>query len=636
MKKLFTFIVFTICFITVVHAQTILIEDFESGTFPLDWSQETAATDGGWITGNSTDLSSSGFPIPAHTEMIASNDDACNCNKLNDILKTPSMDLSTYSNVLLSFDVFYAELAYDSYENATVEVSTDGGYSWSIVKDLTGLTAWRTENVYLGDYAGESDVMIAINYTDDGGWAYGIAVDNFEVYEAAPVVDVTLTSITTYQFQQVGDEAIIAGVITNNGTVPVTSFDITWSDGVMTYTDNITGINLNPFEAYSFEHSTAYTPASAITYDLDIEVANPNSTTDENIYDNTNIAKVSGCSYIPPKHVIAEEATGTWCGWCPRGAIFMDQMAEDYPDTFIGIAVHNSDPMEVTAYDAEVGSFPGFSGYPSVIADRNVIVDPSQLPDWYDTRIDDVVPVDVTIEATYDEASGEGTANVNAEFVTQLDNIDYRFNFILTEDNVTGSAGGYNQTNYYAGGAYGEMGGYEDLPASVPADQMVYNHVARYLAEDWDGTEESISENVVASDISSYTYTFEADEDWDLNQMHAIVIVTNAETGEILNAASVKLTVISSVNSIAGINDIDLYPNPASDFTNLMISLSETKNISINITDLNGKTVTEKNYGQLSGAVLLPINTVNYSAGIYIINIVAGDEHTALKLVIIE
>ena len=91
----------------------------------------------------------------------------------------------------------------------------------------------------------------------------------------------------------------------------------------------------------------------------------------------------------------------------------MDIMTEDFPEDFIGIAVHNSDPMEVTEYDNGVGAFPGSSGYPSVIIDRNEIVDPSQMPDVIDTRLADIAPVDMTIDLTYDEASHSISAGSN-------------------------------------------------------------------------------------------------------------------------------------------------------------------------------------------------------------------------------
>ena len=132
-------------------------------------------------------------------------------------------------------------------------------------------------------------------------------------------------------------------------------------------------------------HEVDYVPASAISYDIDVELSEPNGVVDPTPENNTKGSVVSGCSYIPPKHMVAEKQPVPECGWCPRGAVFMDIMTEDFPEDFIGIAVHNSDPMEVTEYDNGVGAFPGFHGYPSVIIDRNEVVDPSQMPDVIDT-----------------------------------------------------------------------------------------------------------------------------------------------------------------------------------------------------------------------------------------------------------
>lgn len=50
---------------------TIYAEDFEGGSVPANWSNITSATDGGWIVGDAATLSSSGFPIVAHTTIAA-------------------------------------------------------------------------------------------------------------------------------------------------------------------------------------------------------------------------------------------------------------------------------------------------------------------------------------------------------------------------------------------------------------------------------------------------------------------------------------------------------------------------------------------------------------------------------------
>jgi len=82
------------------------------------------------------------------------------------------------------------------------------------------------------------------------------------------------------------------------------------------------------------------------------------------------------------KMVVGEEGTGTWCQWCPRGAVYMDLYETNYSDFWAGVAVHNSDPMTVTEYDAGVGTLIG--GYPSALVDRCTDVDPSGMgPDFW-------------------------------------------------------------------------------------------------------------------------------------------------------------------------------------------------------------------------------------------------------------
>ena len=77
-----------------------------------------------------------------------------------------------------------------------------------------------------------------------------------------------------------------------------------------------------------------------------------------------NPATVYTVAYLTeyPKHKpLMEEYTGTWCGWCPRGMVAMEAMTEIYGDDFVGVAWHNSDPMQITnSYPNEVNGFPHF------------------------------------------------------------------------------------------------------------------------------------------------------------------------------------------------------------------------------------------------------------------------------------
>jgi hypothetical protein len=70
---------------------------------------------------------------------------------------------------------------------------------------------------------------------------------------------------------------------------------------------------------------------------------------------NTLSANATTLTSIPEKFTVGEEKTGSWCGWCPRGAVALAQM-ETTPN-FIGIAVHNADPMTISSYDGGIGTY---------------------------------------------------------------------------------------------------------------------------------------------------------------------------------------------------------------------------------------------------------------------------------------
>ena len=540
---------FTLCFLLLaalaVNAQTVILqENFEGTGTPSGWTQQTAATDGGWKFGTSSALSSSSFPIPNNgTKIAATNDDGCNCDKSNEYLILPAMDLSTYAAVAMKFDLFYYDAVYQgAQEHAYVAVSTDNGATWQDIETLPGADGWQNGYTFdLTAYAGMSSVMLGFHYADGGGWLYGWAIDNVSVF-APSDYDVAVVKLTVPRFKLFGTSVVIQGEVTNQGAQNLTSFDLVWSDGINNYTDQITGVDIPYLGAYAFEHSTPLSLPQAVSYNFSVWVDNPNGEVDADDTNNQIDGVVSGVTYIPAKKMYVEEATGTWCGWCPRGAEWMDWMAENHPDEFVGVAVHNADPMALTAWDDGVGNFPGFSGYPSVIVDRDAIYDPSDLGTILSDYVYRIAPVAPDIEASIDVATKTLTVTASAEFVTELENIDYRLNIGLTEDDVRGTAAGYNQTNYYSGAAapndpipnYGLDWDAEANP--VPAAIMVYNHVGRLLSNGWAGEAGSVPATVIAGDVATKVYTVSNfNTNWNPFNMHAIVMVLDNSNGKLLN-----------------------------------------------------------------------------------------------------
>ena len=128
MKQTLLSLFFTLLTAACLQAQVILSENFEGGSVPAGWTSQTLATDGGWKVGTASALSSQYWTVTANgsTRIAASNDDACNCDKSQDYLVTPPLDLSSVNAAVLSVDVFFqANVFQNATERLTIEVSTD-------------------------------------------------------------------------------------------------------------------------------------------------------------------------------------------------------------------------------------------------------------------------------------------------------------------------------------------------------------------------------------------------------------------------------------------------------------------------------------------------------------------------------
>ena len=219
-----------------------------------------------------------------------------------------------------------------------------------------------------------------------------------------------------------------------------------------------------------------------------------------------------------------------------------------------------------------------------------------------------------------DSASRDLTVDVSAEIFAALMPGDYRMNVVLTEDGVTGTGAGYAQVNAYAGGGAGPMGGYENLPSPVPAADMVYNHVARMLMGGFDGDAGSFPSDATNADVPTYQYTTTVPADWDVSNMHAVAMIIDVTSGgQILNSNSTSVNVVATVSAKDLYqNDLaKIYPNPFSDVTNIELTLTESENVTVEVMNAVGQRVAFKDYGQLTGELVLPFDGANLENGIY-------------------
>lgn len=439
----------------------------------------------------------------------------------------------------------------------------------------------------------------------------------------------------------VGSTRFPAVKVRNLGTGVINSFDISISqNGGAPVVKNVTGLTLASLANTIQTYTTPFTLVSGTNTFVCI-LSNVNGAgADGDSMDDTLTIVLNPVTPAAGKMVVAEEATGTWCQWCPRGAVYMDLMNTKYSGFIAPIAVHNGDPMVVTAYDTGIGALIG--GYPSALVDRLPEIDPSAIEGDFLTRIVIAPKAFVVNGANYNTTTR--VLNVSVTYTNQaILTGNYKAICVITEDDVTGTTG-YAQSNAYAGGGAGPMGGYELLPNPVPASQMVYDFVARFISPDFTGIPNAQGTTTGVGGVFTWNYTFTLPASYDDSQIHIVGMLVDP-TGKIENADYTTIAEAVTNGFVAGsgvgINDIasapdaqvSIYPNPSSSTASISLNLAKASDVQVAIYAVDGSLIGSKAYGELNGNLNLPVDMTPYTAGIYFVNVTIDGNTSVLKLV---
>lgn len=522
-------------------------------------------------------------------------------------------------------------------------------FNLRIEMDLTA-NIWELyiNNVSQGSFANPTGSigildLYPVNPTSEGGNnVSGFYVDDVS-YNYIPATLPAVNGGVTFVNQLggiAGQNADVKATIRNLGSNNITSFDIAYTYNGTPVVESVGPISLASLANYNHTFTTPVTIIAG-SNPLTVTISNVNGAgADANPSDDSKSITINPVVPAAGKIVLGEEATGTWCGWCPRGAVYMDYMADTYPGYWIGVAVHNNDPMVHAPYDSGLSPLIGGS-YPNSVVDRGPANDPSTMEQSFLQKI--IVPPTATITngATYNPTTRELNVSLTYDFQTAASG-NWRAICVLSEDGVTGTTSQYAQVNYYAGGGSGVMGGYEVLPNPVPASQMVYDHVGRSIVPDFSGLANSFPTSITSGSQHSVCFNFTLPASWDESKINIIGLL-RTPTGAIDNAASE--TIASAVsNGLAsctvGISedltneaDFNLFPNPTNGVTFIDITNNSNSAVSVNVMDINGKIVAQKNY-TINGTVKLPIVTDGLEKGIYIVTLTVGNSIQHQKLIV--
>ncbi|MFM2047938.1 MAG: hypothetical protein RI955_484 [Bacteroidota bacterium] len=638
MKKvlLFSFFVASLMASISANAQTIFSENFDGLTapnLPTNWTQ----WNGDALTVNSG-LSTYNFGTNAWVSrtftgstdgLMFSTSWYSAAGISNDWLISPSIT-GVVANSWLLFDAVSLDGNFpDAFQ---VKISTTGNnpatdFTSAAVLTVTAENStWTTHAIDLSAYVGQPIYIAIINNSND---KFVLALNNF-VVKVLPSDDLNFQAMTPgkseyLSYALVNGSVNVFGQVRNQGANTITSFDLKIDDGISVATFPQTP-SIAPYQTAII--NAQYTMPTVGMHPVKVWIELPNDVDHTN---DTLKSEFGGASFTPTHHIVFEEGTGTWCGWCPRGAVFMDSVHKANKNE-VFIAVHNStsDPMQILNYDNGLKALPGFNGFPSVVVDRAEVIDPSQMFTGYSDHIADFGVADLSFTAT--ESGNTITANVSANFAIDADAThDYRLAFVVTEDKVHGTTSNYDQHNYYSGTAAPSLSGagliWDNESDPVPAAKMNFDFVARSIdGNNFGGTPGSLPTTITHGSTYTHTFTYTIPTTVDSTKLRLAVLLISNKSNEAQNARVIDwVKKPSGFGSVIANKDftLNIYPNPTSNILNLGLEMNVTDNVSYTITNILGQTLSLENLGLLSNGSTTnhSVNVANLPSGNYILTV---------------
>jgi hypothetical protein len=620
----------------------IFSENFDSGTIPATFT----LTDVDGLTVNSNMSSyTAAFNAGAASDgnglekdCIRSTSWFTPAGQADDWIGTPAIIIPASTNsIVLEWNSMSLDPSY--LDGLQVYTSTIGATPADFLAGTQVYNSAAETNIWTANQVSlTADQTIYVGFRNNSTDQFALAIDDIVVRELLPD-DALMTTVNLVEFGTGGNETI-TGTITNNGSNDITSFDISYTvDSGASVNENFTQ-TVTSGNTYNYTLAAPLATVAGNTYSVEVTVTAANDADGSN---DMLAATHTALTSIPTKVVVGEENTGTWCGWCPRGDVGLSGMNTD--PNFIGIAVHNGDPMAVAAYDAGASTyFPSFSGFPNGAVDRVIGGDPSTFSTMNSQRSSAIVPCAVNnITAVFNQATGMIEVSADADFVGNVTG-DYRLSCVIVEDNIATTGNGWSQVNYYDGGGNGTLtdptSGFEWSTAGDPVAPTAfggYKHVAISLSnDDILGDAGSIVTNPT---VGTYNHVFTGvagsiANDQTFANVHAVVMIVNAATAEIVNAGISAISVVTSTEKIADAKfALTVFPNPTTDNANVTFSLETANNVKMEVYNAMGALVSTKNAGKLAvGNHTMAFDGTNLNAGFYFVNLTIGNNLITKKV----
>ncbi len=530
---------------------------------------------------------------------------------------------NTYYSTLLSGDAnLKIELLTDDYpEDTHWELSDSDGntiiasrpfvepyteYIYDLCIISTNCYVWEIFDAYGDGMSGNgtnigtfkvyyNNSLIAQN-PEDGNFGYKYRVSGIADGCIANNISITELNIPHYELPT---DIYIKGTVYNKGTDTLNSFKVKYI--IDDYTSPeilVSGISVANGESFDFTHTTPFNFTQEKTYNIHVNVMNPNNINDEDTTDNFLTHKIIINSDVLPKKQLIEHFNSSTNDACFNYTPELDAVLAENTDNYSLIRYQLDRPGAGDPYyisqSGNRADYYNLNIIPSVYRNGKYNMDYSQ--EVFDVYMQQKTIVELQIEASY--------YNFNVYIKVTISTID------SLEAGLTAHIAIIENTTTENTGSNGETEFYNVIMQMLPnSEGTILNSITPFNP-------------VECYESFNMSNTFVE----DMNDLSAVIFIQNSLTKEILQSTMVDIELAESIAQTKNSGYL-IYPNPFNDIITIE-NLTGTSNIIIS--NALGQIVHSQHFTNKKAV----INTGNIGRGIYFISIIdKNNKVSTIKLV---
>ncbi len=510
-----------------------------------------------------------------------------------------------------------------SFDKYDVKISTTGNsvndFS-TILLDTYAPPEWRRFCADLSAYAGQQVYIAFVNDTYTNRFVF---LDELELLQRF-IRDAGVKPQFDSTWAAAGLASYPRGIVTNFGTLTITSMDINYSyDNGAAITQSISGINIGLQDTFSFVHSTPIVPPSTGFKTLKMWVSNINGGADQLNTNDTGNAIIQVLEKATQRTSLLEIHSGDDCGPCHNLNGVLAPVIDAWEANSatgnicqLEYQTYVNDPSDNADATARSNRY-GISGYPTENINGK---DPDGIS-WY--AADDQYHIFTDYRQTW--------------FSNQLAYIEMDVSLSISGNTATVTVGVNPLINYSVSTLrlFIAIAEKEYIWTGGLSGQTDYHHILRKMLPDANGIAlGSLTAGSPLTFVQSYTFTIGNVTEgsfnlWvGMNNIEAVAFIQDDLTDVVEQSAARNASdpVIGISDARQAVNVISVFPNPCSDFLNVGIGLETGRNLQLEIMGLDGKTIMKSTAaGQLAGMNHIILNVSDLPAGCYVLKIYSDD-----------